>query len=311
MKRIFSCILFGCLTAAILLTIVSCTPNGNGEPTPTAEESTPNILEQITPNPTPSEEIIPEGTAPEEIIETTSAETTSAETTSAETTSIEAQTQTSPPIIDSQEPPLEETTTPRETATPEETTIPEETATPEQTTQPAVENTSAYDNDHNGVRDIFYFWPTLPERFENGDTLHFSAGYSVQASGMGTGSVTDGENYQYWYCREGRNSYILYQIEVDEAGIYELAIHQRMRDTEERGAKITVNNGEQVLQISYRFATNEELLLVCDNEKSMSSFMFGIVLELKEGINTVKIEAAGATEKNQYFRDFYLIKITD
>ena len=72
------------------------------------------------------------------------------------------------------------------------------------------------------------------------------------------------------------------------------------------GARYTVN-GSEPIQTSYQF-TNEELALARENEETMSAYMFGIQIELKAGVNTIKIEGATDTEYNQLFRAFYFAK---
>ena len=129
--------------------------------------------------------------------------------------------------------------------------------------------------------------------------------------------IYDDKEYDWEAMDEDYESIIpeeCYEINVEEAGIYELAIHQRMESGTEHGAKLTVNEGsanEYSIQTSYQFATDEELLYVCNNQNVMSSYMLGIRLELVKGINEIKIEVASNTDEGQYFRDFYLVKILE
>ena len=183
---------------------------------------------------------------------------------------------------------------------------------------PVIENISVYDNDKDGKGDVFYFSPVLPERFgDEENVISFSAGDYHPEKFFEVGFARVNKYYGCWQCKEKiLKSYIVYEIEVAEAGIYEMAIHTRLEDgdTVERGAKYTVNEGSEnaySLEISYQFATQEELVAARDNDKTVSSYMFGIELKLEAGINTIKIEAASQSPKNQKFCDFYFVKVAD
>ncbi len=182
---------------------------------------------------------------------------------------------------------------------------------------PVIENISVYDNDKDGKGDAFYFSPVLPEKFgDEENVISFSAKDYIDGPLVHPGT-TSNRRYKFWQCREDRDmSYMVYQVEVAEAGIYEMAIHTRLEDgdTVERGAKYTVNEGSEnaySFEISYQFATQEELVAARDNDKTVSSYMFGIELKLEAGINTIKIEAASQSPKNQKFCDFYFVKVAD
>ena len=172
---------------------------------------------------------------------------------------------------------------------------------------PIIEAASAYDNDKNGENDLFYFSPKLPEAFKGDGVITLLAEKYDKKDYFGVryGSVSG--RYKYWYCQEGKSSYMTYQIEVPEAGTYELAIYMYLEAAQKAyGARYTVN-GSEPIQTSYQF-TNEELALARENEETMSAYMFGIQIELKEGTNTIKIEGASGTEYNQLFRAFYFVK---
>lgn len=334
MKVAFKTLVLHFLTVAILLTVASCEWNLNKNDTETENETTTETV--TTPSDTATDTSVlseAEPTIPEQ---TTSAVSTSEITTPEETSSQETPplfeitteqiTEVTTPeenIITNEDITFEEGTTPEEMTTPEVTTTPEETTTPELPHEhtlhngrcacgfiPVVQNASSYDNDNDGNNDVFQFTPILPQRFTSADAIHFEAGeYDDGLSGRVFSAQEGGE--PYYYCRKGNTSYIVYEINVEEAGIYELAIHQRMESGTEHGAKLTVNEesaNEYSIQTSYQFATDEELLYVCNNQNVMLSYMLGIRLELVKGINEIKIEVASNTDEGQYFRDFYLVK---
>ena len=176
-----------------------------------------------------------------------------------------------------------------------------------------MENVSQYDNDGDGNKDVFYFSSVLPERFTSKNAIHFEAGEYMPYLSSWVGTPYEaGDNY--YFCRSDRKSYIVYEIEVAEAGVYEMAIYQRMKDTELRGAKFTVNEGSDVkytLSTSYQFITEQALTEVCEGTTALASYMFGIELELVAGINVIKIELGPGIVDSQYFREFYLIKASE
>ena len=171
---------------------------------------------------------------------------------------------------------------------------------------------SAYDANKDGKKDVYYFSPLLTDRFDN--AIHLSAGdYDTSLSSKTVSSTTAGEgNIKHWYVTYGENQYIVYRVNVPEAGLYEMAIHFRMKDGQERGAKYTVNGGteqEQVFETSHGFdGTGYEKVR---DASTLTSYMYGITVNLNAGENLIKIEEAPASLKTQHFRDFYFVKIGD
>ena len=291
--------------------------------TPGETVTTNDVLEQTTPQETEPgrttawEEVTsPEQTITSEVITTFEEITTSKETTDPEEITTPEEI-TSPEVTTS----FAET----ETTYPQNTTFPEETTTPELPHEHkivngqcvcgyvlVVENVSQYDNDGDGEKDVFYFSSVLPERFTAKGVIHFEAGeYMPSSRWVGT-PYEAGDNY--YFCRNDRKSYIMYEIEVAEAGIYELAIYQRMKDIGLRGAKFTVNEDSDekyAIATSYQFDTEQALIEVCEGRTALASYMFGIRLELVEGVNSIKIELGPGIADGQYFREFYLIKMSE
>ena len=178
---------------------------------------------------------------------------------------------------------------------------------------PVVEKASEYDNDKDGENDRFYFSPRLPEKFNTDDAIFLSAGNFVkrESSWVGEELLANGQD-KCWYCREDRKpSYLLYVIDVPVAGMYEMAIYTVLDDDGlARGAKYTVNDSYS-FQTSYQFTNEEELQTVKENSETLSSYLFGIKIELEAGTNIIKIEGASDTEHNQLFRAFYFVKTVD
>lgn len=313
MKKAFKNLILYCLAAAMLLSVTSCHLDILKDKPIETEQGTPEAATpQSTPETTVSQET-PEATTPEV---TTPEETAPQETTASQETTTLTETTT-----------LEETTPPEETTTSDEITIPEESTIPQET-PPApphehifvngacacgeifvLAKASIYDNDKNGDADIFYFSPCLPERFRANDAISVSAEKYDKKDYFGVRYASVSGHHKFWYCQEGKESYMNYQIEVPEAGTYELAIYTVLEyPNRSYGAKYTVNDVYSV-QTSFDF-TEEELAQTCESGDTMSAYMFGIIIELKAGVNTVKIEAASNTASNQLFCAFYFAKIT-
>ena len=286
-------------TSAIIAEGTPLEPIAPQETTPDVQTST----EEITENTTTKENVIPEEITTPEGITTSEEITTPGEITTPE-----------------------EITTSEEITTPEEITPPEEITTPEEVTPDpphkhtiingqcacgfvlVVENASLYDNDQDGKADIFYFSSVLPERFTSESVVHFRADeYEPDLSSRVGVSYEGGETH--YYCRKDKKSYIVYAVEVAEAGVYEMAVHQRMKDLDVHGAKFTIDEGgaeKYSFATSYQFATEQALMEICGS--MTSSYMFGIQLELSAGVNYIKIELPPGVENSQYFRDFYFVK---
>ncbi len=173
---------------------------------------------------------------------------------------------------------------------------------------PLYEVSSVYDADEDGKLDIYYFSPKLTDRFD--DAIHVWAGdYDVSLSSSSVSTTTAG-GLQHWYVTEGAGQYIVYRVTVPEAGRYEMAIHLRLKDDKERGTKYTVNGGtdyEQVFETSYGFSGISYTPL--RDATTLTTYMYGVTLNLKAGENIIKIEQSSASPKCQHYRDFYFVKV--
>ena len=171
---------------------------------------------------------------------------------------------------------------------------------------------SVYDNDGDGLNEYYLFSPVLPEKFASVDAVHVWAGTNESPSGSYlTATFND---ITHWYCQVGCDNYLVYTIYVPESGTYEMAIHMRMKDTQERGAMYIVNEGtenEYSFQTSYQFATNEDVYNVRENDYTLSAYMFDIPINLVAGKNTIKIKESAKSPKTQFYRDFYFVKVGD
>ena len=165
---------------------------------------------------------------------------------------------------------------------------------------------SVYDADGDGQTDVYNFSPELLDIFKNG--IHISAGDYLPESRVSTSSA---QNIQHWYVTENQSpaQFILYSVTVPETGEYEMVIHLRMKDAQERGTKYTVNVGTEY---EYSFETSyghEELNYTqLRDTKTLTTYMYGIKVNLVKGENIIKIEQSSSSPKCQHYRDFHFVK---
>ncbi len=176
------------------------------------------------------------------------------------------------------------------------------------------ENTSVYDNDGDGKNDVYLFTPIIPEKFTGENAIHVWAGNHIpELSGFYVG-VDSFSPIRSWFCTSGYDDYFTCKVTVPEAGVYEMAIHTKLKDTRARGAKITINKdtaNEYAFELSYQFATEEELSAAMENNYTRTSYMFGIQIELQAGDNYIRIDEPTQDLRTFYFRDFYFVKVAD
>lgn len=167
---------------------------------------------------------------------------------------------------------------------------------------------SIYDANGDGRTDTYYFSPLLTDRFDN--AVHVSAGDYDTALSSAKVSTTAAGGLSHWYVEYGSNQHIVYRVTVPEDGLYEMAIHFRMKDEQVRSAKYTVNGGtehEEIFETSHGFVGNA-YEAVRDNT-TLTSYMYGVTVNLVKGENIIRIDQGSASEKTQHFRDFYFVKV--
>lgn len=167
---------------------------------------------------------------------------------------------------------------------------------------------SVYDANRDGQKDIYYFSPQLTDRFDN--AVHVGAGEYDKSLSSETVSTTTAAGIPHWYVTYGQNQYIVYRVNVPEAGLYEMAVHFRMKDEQLRSAKYTINGGteqEEIFETSHGF-TGTDYEKVRDAD-TLTSYMYGITVNLVEGENIIRIEEGSIGDKTQHFRDFYFVKV--
>ena len=165
---------------------------------------------------------------------------------------------------------------------------------------------SAYDADGDGKKEVYNFSTELLKEFQNG--IHVWAGNYLPESCVSRAAVS---TIFHWYVTENQDpaEFILYRVTVPEAGAYEMAIHFRMKDDQERGTKYTVNPGtdtEQVFETSYGYTGMNYSQM--RNPETMTTYMYGIRVNLVAGENIIKIEQSSKSPKCQHYRDFYFVK---
>lgn len=167
---------------------------------------------------------------------------------------------------------------------------------------------SIYDANGDGRKDVYYFSPLLTDRFDN--AVHIEAKNYDKELSSAVVSTSTGGGLPHWYVTYGQNQYIVYRVTVPEDGLYEMAIHFRMKDEQVRSAKYTVNGGtehEEIFETSHGF-TGTAYEAVRD-ATTLTSYMYGITVNLVAGENIIKIEEGSGSDKTQHYRDFYFVKV--
>lgn len=181
---------------------------------------------------------------------------------------------------------------------------------------PIVATPSIFDYDNNGETDTFYFTPILPEKFTREDVIHFDCEDTLSPKGsylLHTASFHDPELYDFWsfvYCHDD-DAYLLYEVTVPEAGIYDVAIHTCIQNADESRTKYIINEGteyEAAFETSFIFENEEQVAQARFDIMFESSYMFGFQIELVEGKNTIKIMTLESIKYSQAFRDIFLVK---
>ena len=172
---------------------------------------------------------------------------------------------------------------------------------------PLYASPSVYDADGDGKKEVYNFSTKLLEEFQNG--VHVWAGDYLPESRVSRAKASE---IYHWYVTENQNpaEFILYKVTVPETGAYEMAIHFRMKDDQERGTKYTVNPGtdnEQVFETSYGY-TGMNYSQMRDSA-TLTTYMYGIRVNLVAGENIIKIEQSSKSPKCQHYRDFYFVKV--
>ncbi len=164
---------------------------------------------------------------------------------------------------------------------------------------------SNYDADGDGKKDIYYFSTDPAQRCFDGTWL-WAGDYDKNLSQ--SVSKSRAAEIDHWYVEANSTNKLVYRISVPESGMYEMILHMRLKDGNERGAKYTFNEGtpvEQVFQTSHAF--DSKTLEEAQNE-TIGTYMYGIFVYLQSGENIFSIECASQSPKTQHFREFFFVK---
>ena len=168
---------------------------------------------------------------------------------------------------------------------------------------------SNYDADGDGKNDVYNFSKELMDGYQNG--VHVWAGdYDTKLSKSPSSSSAGG--FSHWYIVEYSSQTLVYKVTVPETGVYEMILHFRLKDEQVRGTKYTINGGtdnEQVFSTSYGYSGMP--LDQMRDADTLTTYMYGITVNLVAGENIIKIEHASECPKSQHYRDFYFVKVGD
>ena len=165
---------------------------------------------------------------------------------------------------------------------------------------------SKYDADGDGQKDTYYFSADIAQRCFNGIWL-WAGNYDKTLSGAVSKASAAG--IEHWYIERGTDQRLTYRITVPENGVYEMILHMRLKDGNERGAKYIFNAGtsiEQIFETSHAF--DATALGQAQNE-TIGTYMYGIRVYLQGGENIFSIVSTTQSPNSQHFREFYFVWI--
>ncbi len=178
---------------------------------------------------------------------------------------------------------------------------------------------SKFDADGDGAADVYKFSAALPEKFNDAIRLDaykdaIPGGY-IDYDEMRTVNDLTKMPYAHSYCSDGdASAHITFTLTVEKAGIYDVAVHIRLKDQKERGATFVINEGtanEQKIPATYGWTTADEATMVRDSDYLQSAYYTGLSFNLQAGENTIAIKVADGVAKSQHFRDLYLVWSAD
>ena len=179
---------------------------------------------------------------------------------------------------------------------------------------------STFSNDGDETPDVFYFSAALPEEFTGADAIFLDAYNASTGSHMTWDQVKANEGnppcpYPHVYNSDAvATESIAFTVNVKKAGLYNVAVHYRIKDNTLRGATYIVNEGtdyEQSIPHTYSWPTKDEALETRNNDLLIGVYMTGLVFALQEGDNTITIRVAEGVEKSQHIRDLRLVWSAD
>ena len=156
---------------------------------------------------------------------------------------------------------------------------------------------SVFDVTGDGVPEVYMFSKALPVRFNSENAIHIDAVADIVDN---TGAQRPaGVNSHYMeydevaagyenpmpdahvYCHDDKtkNHYLRYTFDVPEDGIYELAVHLRIKDEKLRGATYTFNEGYPAVHAfatTYGWDTEKEALAVRNSDALQGAYMSGM-----------------------------------
>lgn len=178
---------------------------------------------------------------------------------------------------------------------------------------------SSFDNTGDGIPEVYFFSKKLPTRFSYYNYIKIDAVTEVtdntgvhQSPNSHYIKYDDGIIPPHVYCYDNSSNYLRYEFFVERDGIYELAVHLRIKDEQLRGATYTINKGteyEHTFVTTYGWNSQQEALSVRD--ELQGAYMSGMLVHLHAGNNTIHITPAAGVTKNQHFRELYFVKNSD
>ena len=184
-------------------------------------------------------------------------------------------------------------------------------------TKNAVEKSCNFDNDGDGVYDVFTFSNYMPMEYGAADAIVVHAGDYDKENDKGVGKaerIPGSGVYHYYINRDNKDfedgeKTMTYKFNVAEAGKYKVCFGLGMKkDAAQRGAAIYLNGSEKSIDIDYDV---DEAFAAQIVDATEGSYMTGLVVDLVAGENVMVIKYQPMCNKTMHFRNFYFIKMAE
>ena len=178
-----------------------------------------------------------------------------------------------------------------------------------------VEIISAFDNDGDGIGDVYTFSNYLPERFllSSSTILLNGAAHLDTDLGVTKSERIFGSGIWHYYINLDQKDIsnemksLTWEFEVLEAGTYDICFDLAMKDaTEQRGTVMQIDDGQQ-LYMEYTITAD---LAETVRDETQGSYMTGVAVELTAGQHILRMTYNPLCRKTFHFRNIYLVKVS-
>lgn len=177
----------------------------------------------------------------------------------------------------------------------------------------SVEVTSSFDNDGDGMEDVYTFSNYLPERFLSEKAILINGASHLETDkGVSRAQRIIGSDIWHYYLDLSKTYDIpleemtlTWEFEVAEDGVYDICFDLAMKDTAaQRGIVMRIDDGQKRMM---DYVVTWELADAIRDE-THGSYMTGLSAELTAGKHVIQMTFNPLCTKSFQFRNIYLVK---